>query len=108
MKGSPVRVRASAFASEQGKAWPAMSATSRARCPRGPQTGRGNDRNRERWAPARRINLHTRDKFDRHKKYCGIFNGGVRNRWQDNRGYLELFAGGGVAVEGTDDSTPAR
>ena len=34
----------------------------------------------------------TRSKHDRHAKYCGIFNAGMKGQWAENRGYLELFA----------------
>lgn len=49
--------------------------------------------------PAREIHLHTREKFDRHGKYCSTFNNAMRYRWKDNRGYLELFAGSGMAID---------
>lgn len=49
--------------------------------------------------PARLIKPHTREKLDRHGRYCGIFNGGMRKLWPDNRGYLELFAGPGRLIE---------
>lgn len=47
--------------------------------------------------PLREISPHTLSKFDRHRGYCGIFNGGMSGHWSDNRGYLELFAGSGMA-----------
>ena len=53
--------------------------------------------------PARLIKPHTREKLDRHAQYCGIFNGGMRNAWPDNRGYLELFAGPGRLIEGGEE-----
>jgi hypothetical protein len=42
--------------------------------------------------PARLIKPHSLEKFDRHRKYCTIFNNGMKNSWPDNRGYLALFA----------------
>lgn len=53
--------------------------------------------------PARRIKPHTREKLDRHGRYCGIFNRGMRNLWPDNRGYLELFAGPGRLIESDEE-----
>jgi three-Cys-motif partner protein len=52
--------------------------------------------------PARKIKFHTREKFDRHASYCAVFNNAMRYHWKDNRGYLELFAGSGLAI---DDET---
>jgi three-Cys-motif partner protein len=52
--------------------------------------------------PARVVKAHTREKFDRHRKYCSTFNTGMKNHWRSNRGYLELFAGPGLAI---DDDT---
>jgi three-Cys-motif partner protein len=54
--------------------------------------------------PARLIKPHTHEKFERHRKYCTIFNRGMSTRWPDNRGYLELFAGSGLAIEGEDEA----
>lgn len=53
--------------------------------------------------PARLIKPHTHAKFDRHRKYCRIFNAGMVKQWPDNRGYLELFASSGLAVDGRDE-----
>jgi three-Cys-motif partner protein len=53
--------------------------------------------------PARIIKAHTHEKFDRHRRYCSIFNGGMRKHWPDNRGYLELFASSGIALDGRDE-----
>jgi hypothetical protein len=53
--------------------------------------------------PARRIKTHTLDKFDRHRKYCTIFNRGMHKLWTGNRGYLELFASSGLAVHDLDE-----
>jgi hypothetical protein len=53
--------------------------------------------------PAREIKAHTLEKFDRHGKYCGIFNRGMSRYWADNRGYLELFAGSGLVITETGD-----
>lgn len=52
---------------------------------------------------ARRVKPHAREKLDRHGRYCGIFNGGMRNLWPDNRGYLELFAGPGRLIESGEE-----
>ncbi len=52
--------------------------------------------------PARLIKPHSLEKFDRHRKYCTIFNNGMKNRWPNNRGYLELFAATGLAVVDED------
>src|SRR4051812_354512 len=52
--------------------------------------------------PARVIKAHSLDKFDRHAKYAAIFNNSMRYHWRDNRGYLELLASGGLAI---DDET---
>lgn len=49
--------------------------------------------------PARVIKAHTLEKFDRHRKYCATFNTGMQYHWKDNRGYLELFAGPGIAID---------
>lgn len=49
--------------------------------------------------PARVIKAHTLEKFDRHRKYCSTFNTGMKNHWPSNRGYLELFAGPGIAID---------
>lgn len=49
--------------------------------------------------PARVIRPHTLEKFDRHGKYCSAFNTAMKNRWVENRGYLELFAGPGLAID---------
>jgi len=43
----------------------------------------------------REIKTHSHEKTDRHGRYCGIFNGGMKGLWSENRGYLELFAGPG-------------
>lgn len=53
--------------------------------------------------PACRIRPHTHDKFDRHRAYCAIFNRGMYKKWPDNRGYLELFASNGIALDGADE-----
>jgi three-Cys-motif partner protein len=53
--------------------------------------------------PARVIRPHTHEKLERHRKYCTIFNGGMKRLWPDNRGYLELFASAGLALEGEDE-----
>lgn len=45
--------------------------------------------------PVREIKTHSHEKVDRHARYCGIFNGGMKGQWPENRGYLELFAGPG-------------
>jgi three-Cys-motif partner protein len=52
--------------------------------------------------PARVVKTHSLEKFDRHRRYCATFNTGMKNRWKENRGYLELFAGPGLAI---DDET---
>jgi three-Cys-motif partner protein len=60
--------------------------------------------------PARVIQPHTLEKFDRHGQYCGIFTSGMKDLWKDPEGepgsrlgYLELFAGPGRAiVEGAE------
>ncbi len=44
------------------------------------------------------IRPHTLGKFDRQRGYCGIVNKGMANLWPNNRGYLELFAGSGLAL----------
>lgn len=49
--------------------------------------------------PARVVKAQTREKFDRHRKYCSTFNTGMKNHWVSNRGYLELFAGPGLAID---------
>jgi three-Cys-motif partner protein len=49
--------------------------------------------------PARVVKQHTLEKFDRHRKYCATFNTGMKNLWRRNRGYLELFAGPGLAID---------
>ena len=49
--------------------------------------------------PARTIKAHSLEKFDRHGKYCATFNNAMRYLWKDNRGYLELFAGPGLAID---------
>jgi three-Cys-motif partner protein len=54
--------------------------------------------------PARLIKPHSLEKFDRHRKYCTIFNNGMKNKWPDNRGYIELFAATGLAVVDEDRS----
>jgi len=54
--------------------------------------------------PARLIKPHSLEKFDRHRKYCTIFNNGMKNLWVGNRGYLELFAATGSAVVEDDGS----
>jgi hypothetical protein len=57
--------------------------------------------------PARVVKAHTREKFDRHRKYCATFNTGMKNHWASNRGYLELFAGLGLAIDDdTDEANP--
>jgi hypothetical protein len=48
---------------------------------------------------ARSVAPHTREKYYLHGQLCGIFNGGMRHHWRHNRGYLELFAGPGLAVD---------
>jgi three-Cys-motif partner protein len=53
--------------------------------------------------PARIIKPHTHAKFDRHRRYCSIFNGGMHRLWSENRGYLELFASSGIALDGRDE-----
>jgi three-Cys-motif partner protein len=53
--------------------------------------------------PARKIKPHTREKFDRHGKYCGIFTRGMGAKWPSRLGYLELFAGSGLAVEKAEE-----
>lgn len=55
--------------------------------------------------PARVVKAHTLEKFDRHRKYCSTFNTGMKFKWPHNRGYLELFAGPGLAI---DDDTNAE
>ena len=52
--------------------------------------------------PARVVKAHSHEKFDRHGKYCSTFNTAMKNHWVENRGYLELFAGPGRAI---DDET---
>jgi three-Cys-motif partner protein len=54
--------------------------------------------------PARLIKPHSLEKFDRHRKYCTIFNNGMKSLWVGNRGYLELFAATGLAVVEEDGS----
>jgi hypothetical protein len=49
--------------------------------------------------PARLIKPHTLEKYDRRRKYCSILNRGMRYLWPENRGYLELFAGPGMAID---------
>jgi three-Cys-motif partner protein len=46
---------------------------------------------------ARVIKPHTLEKFDRHSRYCDIFKG-VSYSWEGHLGYVELFAGPGLAV----------
>jgi three-Cys-motif partner protein len=62
--------------------------------------------------PARLIKPHTREKFYLHGRYCSIFNTGMHRHWPDNRGYLELFAGSGLAVDAETgdevDGSPLR
>ncbi len=53
--------------------------------------------------PAHEIKAHTLEKFDRHGKYCRIFNRGMSRYCADNRGYLELFAGSGLVITETGD-----
>ncbi len=49
--------------------------------------------------PARLIKPHTHEKFYLHRRYCSIFNSGMQKQWPRNRGYLELFAGSGLAYD---------
>jgi three-Cys-motif partner protein len=51
--------------------------------------------------PARVIKPHSRDKSDRHEKYCGIL-GGMKGQWA--LGYLELFAGPGLTIDHGEES----
>ena len=58
--------------------------------------------------PARVIKPHTLEKYDRHGRYGGIFNKGMQYLWPENRGYLELFAASGMAIdEETGDEVTA-
>ena len=49
--------------------------------------------------PVREISPHSHEKADRHRRYCSIFNGGMKDQWPDNRGYLELFSGPGRLLD---------
>jgi hypothetical protein len=107
MKGSPVRVRASAFRMETGSAPRprptcklVLGAQTEPEPSKSPPDGHpiAND-----GLPAREIKAHTLEKFDRHGKYCGIFNRGMSRYWADNRGYPELFAGSGLVITEAGD-----